>query len=43
MIVLLGVVLKRLNVSITAILLNTGNSYSPSWTEILVTPTLISF
>ncbi len=43
MIVIFGIVLNRLNVSITAILPYTGNIYFPSWMEILVTLTLISF
>lgn len=43
MVVFFGVVLNRLNVGIIGLLSYTGNVYSPSWMEIVVTITLVSF
>jgi Ni/Fe-hydrogenase subunit HybB-like protein len=42
MVVLFGVVLNRLNVGIIGLLPYTGNIYSPSWMEVVVTITLVS-
>jgi Ni/Fe-hydrogenase subunit HybB-like protein len=42
MVVLFGVVLNRLNVGIIGLLPYTGNIYSPSWMEFVVTLTLVS-
>lgn len=43
MVVLFGVVLNRLNVSIVGLWPYTGNIYFPSWMEIVVTITVVSF
>ena len=43
MVVLFGVVLNRLNVGIIGLLPYTGNIYQPSWMEVVVTLTLVSF
>jgi Ni/Fe-hydrogenase subunit HybB-like protein len=43
LVVVFGVVLNRLNVSVIGLLPYTGNIYSPSWMEIAVPITLISF
>lgn len=43
MVVVFGVVLNRLNVSVIGLLPYTGNIYSPSWMEIAVPITLVSF
>jgi Ni/Fe-hydrogenase subunit HybB-like protein len=43
MVVLLGVVLNRLNVGIVGLWPYTGQIYFPSWMEIVVTITLVSF
>jgi len=42
MVVLFGIVLNRLNVGIIGLLPYTGNIYSPSWMEVVVTITLVS-
>ena len=42
MVVLFGVVLNRLNVGIIGLLPYTGNIYSPSWMEVVVTITLVT-
>lgn len=42
MVVLFGVVLNRLNVGIIGLLPYTGNIYTPSWMEFVVTITLVS-
>jgi Ni/Fe-hydrogenase subunit HybB-like protein len=42
MVVLFGVVLNRLNVGIIGLLPYTGNIYTPSWMEFVVTLTLVS-
>ena len=41
-VVLFGIVLNRLNVGIIGLLPYTGNIYSPSWMEVVVTITLVS-
>lgn len=43
LVVVFGVVLNRLNVSWIGLLPYTGNIYVPSWMEIVVTVTLVSF
>jgi Ni/Fe-hydrogenase subunit HybB-like protein len=43
MVVVFGIVLNRLNVSVIGLLPYTGNVYSPSWMEIAVPITLMSF
>jgi Ni/Fe-hydrogenase subunit HybB-like protein len=43
MVVIFGVVLNRLNVSVIGLLPYTGNIYSPSWMEIALPITLVSF
>jgi Ni/Fe-hydrogenase subunit HybB-like protein len=43
LVVLFGVVLNRLNVGIIGLLPYTGNIYSPSWMEVVVTLTLVGF
>jgi Ni/Fe-hydrogenase subunit HybB-like protein len=43
MVVLFGIVLNRLNVGIIGLLPYTGDVYVPSWMEIVVTLTLVSF
>jgi Ni/Fe-hydrogenase subunit HybB-like protein len=43
MVVVFGVVLNRLNVSVIGLLPYTGNIYTPSWMEIAVPITLITF
>jgi Ni/Fe-hydrogenase subunit HybB-like protein len=43
MVVLFGIVLNRLNVGIIGLLPYTGNIYSPTWMEVLVSLTLVSF
>jgi Ni/Fe-hydrogenase subunit HybB-like protein len=43
MVVLFGIVLNRLNVGIIGLLPYTGNIYSPTWMEVLVSITLVSF
>ena len=43
MVVVFGVVLNRLNVSVIGLLPYTGNVYTPSWMEIAVPITLITF
>ncbi len=42
MVVLFGVILNRLNVGIIGLLPYTGNIYTPSWMEFVVTVTLVS-
>jgi Ni/Fe-hydrogenase subunit HybB-like protein len=42
MIVLFGIVLNRFNVGIIGLLPYSGNIYSPSWMEVVVTVTLVS-
>jgi Ni/Fe-hydrogenase subunit HybB-like protein len=43
MVVVFGIVLNRLNVSVIGLLPYTGNVYSPSWMEVAVPITLVSF
>jgi Ni/Fe-hydrogenase subunit HybB-like protein len=43
LVVLFGVVLNRFNVSMIGLLPYTGNVYTPSWTEFVVSFTLVSF